>query len=157
MLRECTRFCSNSAPTLIDHIWITNVRKLVQTRIINTVSDHELISATVKTKGFVKTQQSTNSRVLKNFCPKNFKLDLLSQTWSKIYQFEDVKLITNEITKLFIEVLDSHAPKILRHKCHKTHKSKLSTECLELIKKRNNLKKGQKSQIILKLGICGEF
>ena len=54
MLRECTRFCSNSVPTLIDHIWITNVRKLVQTRIIDNESDHELITATVKTKCFVK-------------------------------------------------------------------------------------------------------
>ena len=44
----------NSVPALIDHIWLTNVRKLVQTQIIDSESDHELITATVKTKVIVQ-------------------------------------------------------------------------------------------------------
>ena len=56
IIKDCTRFCSNSLPTLIDHIWISNMNKFVHSRIINTDSDHELIMATVKTKGMVKHQ-----------------------------------------------------------------------------------------------------
>ena len=112
IIKECTRFSSNSLSTLIDHIWVSNFKKLVQNCIIDSESDHKLILTTLETKGFVKTQQSTNSRIYKNFNKDNSKLNLISQPWTNVYQYSDVKLITSEITNLFLQVLDKHAPKI---------------------------------------------
>ena len=120
------------------------MNKLVHSRIINTDSDHELIMATVKTKGTVSHQYSTNSKIYKNFDKNNFLLDLIAQPWSNVYSFTDVKLITNEIMVLFLEILNKHAPCRLRNIKHKSNNLELSKECLNLIEYRNKLKRRAK-------------
>ena len=53
VVKKNTRHCSNSKSSLIDHIWMKNLSKLVQVTNHDTSSDHDLILATVKLNGSV--------------------------------------------------------------------------------------------------------
>ena len=52
-VRNNTRHCSNSISSLIDHCWISNMRKYIQTRNIEATLDHDVILTEVKIKGTV--------------------------------------------------------------------------------------------------------
>ena len=49
LVNKSTRFCSNSIPSLLDHSWINNMTKHVQTTLIETDSDHDAILRIIKT------------------------------------------------------------------------------------------------------------
>merc|ERR1712240_800550 len=79
-VRNSTRHSENSNSSLIDHSWVSNMRKFIQTRNIESTSDHDAIITTVKIKGNVNHNENTYSRNLKNLNEEELKLDLMSQT-----------------------------------------------------------------------------
>ena len=67
MVRHNTRHRKGNKPTLIDHSWTNRVMKHVQTRNIESDSDHDIILTTVLTKGNVSTTEATKKRDYRNF------------------------------------------------------------------------------------------
>ena len=53
-------------------------------------------------------------------------MDLLAQTWMKIYNYKDPNIIVGIINELFTETLDLHAPSVLKVKQDGAHDIKLS-------------------------------
>ena len=51
---KCTRTIKDKAPSLLDHSWIKNMKKHVQTACYETDSDHDMVVTTLKVKGCVK-------------------------------------------------------------------------------------------------------
>ena len=63
-VRKPSRHCSNSISTLIDHSWVSNMKKFISTKNVESTSDHDLIITSVKTKGNVNISEKTYSRNL---------------------------------------------------------------------------------------------
>ena len=104
-----------------------------------------LILVNMKITGNVTIQEGTNSRDYSKFNSENFKMELLGQNWSSVYNYNDVKLISNKITELFVSCLDNHAPRKFRFKkTFNKNKLKLSKECRQEMKLRDKLRKTAK-------------
>ena len=115
-VRKTTRHCQGNISTLIDHSWVSNMKKFVQTRNIETISDHDLILTTIKTKGNVNTCEKTFSRKINMLDIEQYKMDLMAQKWSEIYNYSDVDIIAEKISKILTDTLDSHVPRKIKNK-----------------------------------------
>ena len=76
-VRKETRHGSGVQSSLIDHCWLSNMCKHIQTRNAETSSDHDAIISTIKLKGNVKINETTNSRnpcCMKIWSPKDLGL-----------------------------------------------------------------------------------
>ena len=117
----------------------------MQTRNIDSDSDHDIILTTVLTKGNVSTKEATKRRNYHIFNAENYLTDLMGQKWTQDYNFTDPTLIEDKITELLLNVLDWYAPLKYKPKKKSHGGLKLSTECLELFKDRNTKKNLAKS------------
>ena len=70
MVRRHTRHRQGNKSTLIDHSWTNRVNKHVQTRNIESDSDHDIILTTVLTKGNVSTKEATKNETFAILTPK---------------------------------------------------------------------------------------
>ena len=110
LVRNNTRHRIGNKSTLIDHSWTNRVNKHVQTRNIDSDSDHDIILTTVLTNGNVSTKEATKRRNYHKFEAENYLADLMGQKWSQVYNFTDPTLIEDKITELLLYVLDWYAP-----------------------------------------------
>ena len=117
------------------------MNKFVQTANYETVSDHDLRVFTVKIKGNVVNKEVSIGGSFKDFNIDYFKLDLLVQQWTRIYEFKDPSVIAGMINEFFTEVLDMHAPSTLTIKQEGMHELKLLRECLNFMKDGDKLNK----------------
>ena len=76
------------------------MKKFISTRNVESTSDHDLIITSVKIKGNVNFLEKTYSRDPKRLNIESFKMDLLFQKWSDIYNFTEVNDIASKITKI---------------------------------------------------------
>ena len=98
--------------SLIDHIVTNAPEKISSTGVIHTdISDHSLIFAIRKISIEKKHKNTVEIRNLKIFDEKKFKSELLKQQWECVYfHAEDPKAMWEIWKKLFLKVLDKHAP-----------------------------------------------
>jgi hypothetical protein len=99
---------------LIDHIVTNTPEKISDSGVIHTgISNHSLVF-TIRKISVVKTRKYC-IRNMKNFDEEKFVAELLKQHWEYVYFFaEDPNAMWEIWKKLFLEVLDKHAP--LQHK-----------------------------------------
>ena len=105
-----------STSSLIDHIVTNTPEKISDSGVIRTgISDHSLVFA-MRTFSVIKKQEHTvEIRNMKNFNEEKFIAELSKQEWEYVYFFADDPNVMWEIwKKIFLEVLDKHAP--LQHK-----------------------------------------
>lgn len=140
LVKENTRHRNGNKSTLIDHSWTNNVNKHVHTKNLESDSDHDIILTTLLTKGNISTKEATRTRNYKNFDVSNYLADLMGQPWSLVYNHTDPTLIDDKITYLLMYVLEQYAPMTYKPKRKNYEGLKLSTECLELIKTKNQMK-----------------
>ena len=62
----------NQKSSLIDHVRMTNTNKQVQTRQINSDSDHELIVITLLTRGKIHSTEQVRKGNFKNFNKEDY-------------------------------------------------------------------------------------
>ena len=110
VVRNDTRHCSNMKSTLIDHIWIKNLSKLVQVKKYDTSSDHDMILSVMKQNGTVGTNCAIKTRDFRHFVKSDFIMELLGTNWSVIYDLCDPTLIASKITQFLCEPLNKMAP-----------------------------------------------
>ena len=110
IVKNNTRHCNNSKSLLIDHIWIKNMSKLVQTKQFESQSDHDIILAVVKINGTVNTNSSVRTRDFRGFKYEDFLMELCGLNWTHLYDLESPTLIAAYITELLCVPLNSMAP-----------------------------------------------
>ena len=140
LVKENTRHRIGNKSTLIDHSWTNNVNKHLHTKNLESDSDHDIILTTLLLKGSISTREATRTRNYKNFDVKAYLADLMGQKWSLVYNYTDPTLIDNQITYLLMFVLEQYAPMTYKPKRKSYDGIKLSPECLDLIKTKNQLK-----------------
>ena len=115
MIDEATRVTMTTS-SLIDHIVTNTPEKISDSGVIHTgISDHSLVFAIRKISVIDKQENILEIRNMKNFNEEKFIEDLLKQPWEHIYfSAEDPNAMWEIWKKIFLDVLDKHAP--LQHK-----------------------------------------
>ena len=136
MVNKCTRQVKDQAPSLLDHSWVKNMNKHVQTANYETESDHNMVVTTLKIKGIVRSMETKVKRNYTRFNLEDYKTDLLGMRWTKLYDIKDPTLIDTFITDTILQVLNEHAPLLKLKTGGKKYNegNKLSERCLERIK-----------------------
>ena len=111
LIDEATRITPTTT-SLIDHIVTNMPEKISDSGVIHTgISDHSLVFAIRKISIVTKQENTLEIRNMKNFDEGKFIEELLKQHWDYVYFFADDPNAMWEIwKKLFLEVLDKHAP-----------------------------------------------
>ncbi len=141
LIDEATRVTMTTT-SLIDHM-VTNTReKISDYGVIHTgISDHSLIFAIRKISVIKKQENIVEMRNMKNFNEEKFVAELLKQHWEQVYFFaEDPNDMWEIWKKIFIEVLDNHAPL----QCKKIWSKKvpwITSDIKKLINTRDKLKR----------------
>ena len=115
MIDEATRVTMTTS-SLIDHIVTNTPEKISDSGVIHTgISDHSVVFAIRKISVIDKQENILEIRNMKNFNEEKFIEDLLKQPWEHIYfSAEDPNAMWEIWKKIFLDVLDKHAP--LQHK-----------------------------------------
>ena len=141
LIDEATRITMTTS-SLIDHIVTNTPEKISDSGVIHTgISDHSLVFAIRKISVIRKQENTVEIRNMKNFDEEKFVAELLKQHWEYVYFFaEDPNAMWEMWKKLFLEVLDKHAP--LQHKKIRSKKvSWITSDIKKLIFARDKLKR----------------
>ena len=111
LIDEATRVTMTTT-SLIDHVVTNTPEKISDSGVIHTgISDHSLIFAIKKISVIKKQENIVEMRNMKNFNEEKFVAELLKQHWEQVYFFaEDPNDMWAIWKKIFVEVLDKHAP-----------------------------------------------
>ena len=74
-------------------------------------SDHDMVFSMRKISGNLKKEPKIfRSRQLKPYKPESFREDLATADWESLMEIEDVDLMALEWERVFLKILDQHAP-----------------------------------------------
>ena len=150
--KEPTRI-ANMSSTLLDHIYVSDRHKIVQSGVINIpLSDHCAIFCTrTISKDKINKHNTITVRSIKNYSETEFQSKLRQTDWSSVTNNSDVETAWLEFSKIFSSVIDMVAPiKQIRLKLNT--EPWMSSEILEYIKLGDNLFFSLKKVIVQKLG-----
>ena len=141
LIDEATRVTMTTT-SLIDHMVTNTPEKISDSGVIHTgISDHSLIFAIRKISVIKKQENIVEMRNMKNFNEEKFVAELLKQHWEQVYFFaEDLNDMWEIWKKIFVEVLDKHAPL----QCKKIRSKKvpwITSDIKKLINTRDKLKR----------------
>ena len=141
LIDEATRVTMTTT-SLIDHMVTNTPEKNSDSGVIHTgISDHSLIFAIRKISVIKKQENIVEMRNMKNFNEEKFVAELLKQHWEQVYFFaEDPNDMWEIWKKIFVEVLDKHAPL----QCKKIRSKKvpwITSDIKKLINTRDKLKR----------------
>ena len=110
LIKEYTRVTPTSQ-TLIDH-WLTNeTRNISASGVIKTsISDHYLVYGVRRFPSFKSNPKYIETRDMKNYDPNLFRHDLKNAHWDLLNISDDPNDMLYSWEKLYLEVLDKHAP-----------------------------------------------
>ena len=100
VIRGYTRSWRGQEDSLLDHCWMKKPELLVAaTNEIRAKSDHNYISAILKTKEKFKNNTEIKKRLWKIFCPIRFKNKISNIDWTNFYECEDIDIINDFFEK----------------------------------------------------------
>ena len=121
----------------LDHIYSSRPTKIRKIKVIKiSSSDHDLIKCERMTNDGYAPEKIT-VRTFKNFDKEEYIRDLEEQNWDEFNNEKDINKSTNLLTRILVETLDKHAPKVSFIPQHK-NKPWLSNETKEAMKERDN-------------------
>ena len=110
LVTQPTRITETSE-TLIDVLLATNRNLVMEPKVVSlSISDHELICATLKLKKERAKPVYITTRSFKHYEHKEFLGDMSTVPWSVVDCFDEVEDRLGAFNLLFNEALDRHAP-----------------------------------------------
>ena len=111
LVEDVTRSWPGQVDSLIDHYWTNEPGKVLTiTNKVRAVGDHNVISATIRTKGVDSARLDTRKRSFKNFDPLLYRQKLESIDWQDIYDITNVDLANDFLESRVVEILDEICP-----------------------------------------------
>ena len=111
LVENVTRSWPGQVDSLIDHYWTNEPGKVLSiTNKVRAVGDHNVISATIRTKGVDSARLDTRKRSFKNFDPLLYRQRLESIDWQDIYDLTNVDLANDFLESRVVEILDEICP-----------------------------------------------
>ena len=111
IIKNSTRV-TNRSSTLIDHFATNRPERVTNCgSLVVGFSDHDMMFGMRKMSGNLKKEPKIiRSRQLKHYKPESFREDLATADWKSLMNIEDVDLMSFEWERLFLKILDRHAP-----------------------------------------------
>ena len=128
---------NETSVSCIDHLYCNTKHRCSRVSVIPFGnSDHDLLSYTRYTKEPISPSRTIRKRSYKNFEKNLFLNDLSEVDWSTVYSCQDVDLAEATFTRLFLSVLDIHAPWV-QYQHRKGYKPWITEETKLLMKERD--------------------
>ena len=111
LLDLCNTRIAESSESLIDVMLTSNKNLISKASVLaNSISDHDLIVASLDLKKSRLKPMYVSTRSFKNFSKNAFLANLSNAPWSIIDILEDVEHKLDTFNSLFHQILDQHAP-----------------------------------------------
>ena len=111
LVKEVTRSWPGQSDSLIDHFWTNDPSRVLSvTNSVRAVGDHNVIMATIRTKGRDNKRLDTTKRSFKNFDPNVYRQRLESENWPDIYEISNVDLAYDFLESRVVGILDEMCP-----------------------------------------------
>ena len=157
LVTEPTRTMYNSVAettvlSCIDHVYCNSKYKC-STPVVTPsgASDHDIVSYTRYSKAPPSPARTIRRRSYKNFIEEDFITDMAAVDWSEVYEATDVDTAASIFTRIFLNVLNLHAPWVIFQ--HRKYFSPWLTETTkELMNQRDLWKQRAKNLAILNPG-----
>ena len=86
LVNDVTHSWPGQVDSLIDHFWTNEPNKIISvTNKVRAVGDHNVITATIQTRGSDTRRLDTKKRSYKNFDPRVYRQRLENENWSDIF------------------------------------------------------------------------
>ena len=142
LVKNPTRTTETSS-SLIDHIYTNCEENISRVHVGKfSISDHFAIFGNRKLNVQIKNKEhhAITYRSFRHFDENLFCKDLSEVPWEIIATFDDVDDMVQTWNRLFLEIVDKHAP-IKQHRIKRNHQPEwLTSEILDLMKERDNYK-----------------
>ena len=134
---------TDTSSTLIDHIYTNSEENIANVHVCKiSISDHYAIFGNRKQTNCIKsnTQQTITFRSFKNFDESRFISDMHDKPWETIEYFNDINEIVEVWNKMFLEIVNKHAP-LKSHRIKRKYQPDwLIPQILDCIKERDKCK-----------------
>lgn len=138
---------THSTSSLLDHIYTNNPEKVIESNILDvSVSDHNPIACTLSyklPKPDPKGHTYVSYRSFKHFDKDAFLLDLQLTHFNVIFDLTDADMALEVWYRLFLSVLNKHAPIKTRRVKSPTLPPWLTAEIIETMAQRDQVKKNK--------------
>ena len=111
VVKGATRFCRDTRPSLIDHIWVNTPGKVSSIK-NNTrgTADHNYIAANYRLNGTITSNIVRKGRDRRNFSEEELKRRTNLTDWNPVFNSNNVDIACFEFESKFVEILDDLAP-----------------------------------------------
>ena len=111
VVNGATRFCRDTRPSLIDHIWVNTPGKISNVK-NNTrgTADHNCIAATYRLCGTITSNIVRKGRDRRNYSEEELKRRISLTDWSPVFCSDNVDVASHEFESRFVQILDELAP-----------------------------------------------
>ena len=93
LVKDVTHSWPGQVDSLIDHFWTNEPNKVLSvSNKVRAVGDHNVITATIRTRGSDTRRLDTKKRSYKNFDPVVYRQRLETEKWSDIFDISNVDL-----------------------------------------------------------------
>ena len=134
---------TDTSSTLIDHIYTNFNKNVAHINVCKmSISDHYAVFGNRKLKNCVKSNahQTITYRSFKNFDESRFINDMHAVPWETIEYFSDINEIVEVWNKMFLEIVNKHAPLKLHRIKSKYQPDWLTPQILDCIEERDKCK-----------------
>ena len=144
VLNQPTRV-TNTSSTLIDHIYTSDRRMLVNASVVQTaISDHFPVICTLSFGSTTKLRKGhtyVHYRTFKNFHKDHFLLDLSKCQFEHVSNCSDPEDAARAFLNIFLPVIDKHAPIRKKRVKHPNLPTWMTSDIMSAMKIRDQLKK----------------
>lgn len=136
LIQESTRI-TDSSNTLIDLILVNNEHRFVKSGVLSLpISDHSLVYCVLKVGVPKAIPKTIEYRSFKTYNQDNYIEDLKSVPWHVIDNEENIDDAVLTWNKLFLDIVDSHAP-ITKRRITGSNQPWMNPKLCELMRKRD--------------------
>jgi exonuclease III len=129
-----------SSRTLLDHVYVSFPNKIVESGVFSlTTSDHRFIYCIKNSKFMKSPSEIVQFRSYKNFNVSEIGESLEKADWSSLFNNFDVNSQLDIFESTLISIIDKSCP-LLKKRVRGNAAKWMDSECLFLIRKRDNLK-----------------
>ena len=137
MIKNVTRSWPGQPSSLVDHLWTNSPGSIISTmNVVRAASDHNHISATIRTKDRTEYAHEITIRDRKNMSLNEYRDKLKSLDWTEFYSSEDINKFNDFFVTKVGGILDMLAP-LKNHQMRSNHKNWINPEIKTEMEARN--------------------
>ena len=111
LVEKVTRSWPGVPSTLVDHIWTNSADSILQTtNSVRAASDHNMISATIRTKNRKIHVHDMTRRNKSKMDLDRYRMKIKNIDWKELFESQDINIVNDIFVKKVGEILDEEAP-----------------------------------------------